>query len=120
MRRERWDTPDDDFLDLYHADGDPDHPTVLLLHGLEGSIRSPYMRGLVHVFAARRWNVVAMEFRSCGGEINRARRLYHSGETTDLAFVVGRLIERHPRRRVYIAGANIGTSRLHCPYFLER
>lgn len=108
MRIERWDTPDDDFLDLHFLEGSKDMPTALLLHGLEGSIDSIYFLGLILELARHNWNVVAMEFRACSGEINRAKRMYHSGETTDVAWVVDRLIERWPEIELYVAGFSLG------------
>ncbi len=108
MRVERWDTPDDDFLDLHFLEGSAKMPTALLLHGLEGSIDSTYFMGLVLELARHDWNVVAMEFRSCSGEINRAKRMYHSGETSDIAWVVDRLIERSPDIELYVAGFSLG------------
>jgi predicted alpha/beta-fold hydrolase len=108
VRQERWDTPDEDFVDVYLDEGRTDRPAVLMLHGLEGSVRSKYIVGLQHAFAEIGWGTAALEFRSCGGEINRARRLYHSGETTDLAFVAERLTRRWPGRRLYVVGYSLG------------
>jgi len=108
MRVERWETPDDDFLDLHFLEGRDDMPTALLLHGLEGSIDSTYFLGLILELGRQGWNVVAMEFRSCSGEINRAKRMYHSGETSDVAWVVERLIERQPDVELYLAGFSLG------------
>ena len=108
LRVERWDTPDGDFLDVYFLDGDPAMPTALLLHGLEGSIDSTYFLALIQELHRHGWNVAAMEFRSCSGEMNRAPRMYHSGETEDIAFVASRLIERHPTIALYIAGYSLG------------
>jgi predicted alpha/beta-fold hydrolase len=108
LRVERWDTPDGDFLDVYRLDGDPGMPTALLLHGLEGSIDSTYFLALIQELHRHRWNVAAMEFRSCSGEMNRAARMYHSGETEDIAFVAMRLIERDPRIQLYVAGYSLG------------
>lgn len=110
LRTERWDTPDDDFLQLHFLDADPAKPTVLLLHGLEGSVDSTYMLGMIRRLAREDWNVVALDFRSCGAEINRAPRMYHSGETTDAAFVVQRLIERRPDINLYLAGYSLGAN----------
>ena len=108
MCTERWTTPDDDFLDLHFLAGRADMPTALLLHGLEGSVESTYLKGLIQELARHNWNLVAMEFRTCSGEINRAKRMYHSGETGDVAFVVDRLIERRPDIELYIAGYSLG------------
>ncbi len=107
-RLEEIETPDDDFLRLHVLDGEPGSPTALLLHGLEGSVRSGYNIGMAKLFSDAGWHVAALEFRSCGGVMNRAKRLYHSGETTDLAFVVDHLIGRDPSARVYIAGTSLG------------
>jgi predicted alpha/beta-fold hydrolase len=108
MRLERWSTPDDDLLRVHLHEPNPTAPWVLLLHGLEGSVRSHYMMGMIAGAAQRDWNVAAVEFRSCGGEMNRARRLYHSGETTDLDFVVRRLIEERGAARIFVSGVSLG------------
>lgn len=89
----RLETPDGDHLRLHELNGEVGKPTVLLLHGLEGSVNSNYMGGQADRFCRRGWSVVAMEFRTCGGEMNQAPRMYHSGETTDLDFVAQRLAE---------------------------
>lgn len=106
--RMRVQTPDQDFLELHLRAGDPDQPALLLLHGLEGSVASPYIAGLSNIFDEAGWSVYVMEFRSCSEEMNKARRLYHSGETTDLDFVVDFLIEQAPERPLYIAGTSLG------------
>jgi predicted alpha/beta-fold hydrolase len=105
---ERWDTPDDDFLRIHRFDGADDKPVALLLHGLEGSAQSNYILGLTKRLSELAWSVVVMEHRSCGGEMNRARRMYHSGETTDLAFVIDTLTQRRPSTPIYIAGFSLG------------
>ena len=109
-RRERWETPDGDFVDLYRLDPPPglDRPRLLLLHGLEGSPRSHYVAGLFAEAQRRGWGMDLLVFRSCGGEPNRARRFYHSGETTDLAFVLDRVLDAHPAAPVLLAGVSLG------------
>jgi predicted alpha/beta-fold hydrolase len=74
-RRERWDTPDGDFIDLERLDAAPGAPRVVLLHGLEGAPRSHYARGLFAEAARRGWAMDLLIFRSCGGELNRAQPL---------------------------------------------
>lgn len=112
-RRERWTTPDDDFIDLDWLIQVPNHhalhkPIVLILHGLEGSSQSKYVLGLFAELNLSGWQAVAMNFRSCSGEINRQRRFYHSGETTDLAWVVSRLTQKIPVCPIYIVGFSLG------------
>lgn len=106
LRRERWPTPDGDFLDLDWLEGDS--PLVVILHGLEGSSGSHYARGLLREAAALGWRAVVLHFRSCSGELNRGRRLYHAGETSDLDWVIGRLIEREPVTPLGLVGVSLG------------
>jgi predicted alpha/beta-fold hydrolase len=73
-RRERWELPDGDFVDIDVLEGDPASPLLLLLHGLEGSARSHYARGMLEQARRRRWRAFALNFRSCGGEPNRLLR----------------------------------------------
>lgn len=107
-RLERWDTPDGDFIELHRIDGQPDSPRIVILHGLEGTIRSHYAQGLLHEAARRGWAADLLLFRSCGSEMNRGRRFYHSGETTDIAFVIDRLTSAEPHRALVAAGISLG------------
>jgi predicted alpha/beta-fold hydrolase len=81
---------------------------VLVLHGLEGSSRSHYAVGLLREAGALRFAAGVLHFRSCSGELNRLARLYHSGETADLAHVVDRLAARWPGRRLGLVGISLG------------
>ena len=107
-RVERLETPDDDFLELHHLDAPKGSPVLLLLHGLEGSHRSHYIQGILHDANARGWHAAVLIFRSCSGELNRARRSYHSGETTDLAFVLDHIQASFPSVPVLLAGVSLG------------
>jgi predicted alpha/beta-fold hydrolase len=79
-----------------------------VLHGLEGTIRSHYLRGILTVAQRQGWSADALIFRTCNGVMTRARRLYHSGETTDLDYVVRRLIDAHPGQPLALAGFSLG------------
>ena len=74
FRRERWDTPDGDFIDVDFVDGVPGSPWVHLYHGLEGSSNSPYARLLMSYVAQRGWRGSVFHFRGCSGEPNRLAR----------------------------------------------
>ena len=91
--RQRLETPDGDFVDADRLLADPRAPHLLILHGLEGSSKSGYVRAMLRGAAARGWGAVALNFRSCSGELNRRPRFYHSGETGDARFVQERLRE---------------------------
>lgn len=110
--RERWETPDGDFIDLDWTTGKhgDDAPLVVLFHGLEGSSSSPYAAALMHAVRARKWRGVVVHFRGCSGEINRLRRAYHSGDSTEIDWILRRLRERMPA--VYAAGVSLGGNAL--------
>jgi uncharacterized protein len=110
VTRERFDTPDGDFVDVdwQLGPGRPDAPVLLVLHGLEGSARSRYIGGLFELAAARGWRAGVLYFRSCSGELNRLPRFYHSGDTADLDHVLRVLADRQPGLRVGAVGISIG------------
>ena len=108
-RLERWSTPDDDELELHRIEAtNPDAPRLVLLHGLEGTIRSKYIQGTLALAQRRGWAVDVIIFRGCGTRMNRQRRFYHSGETSDLDFVVERLLARHPGQSMVLGGFSLG------------
>ena len=104
----RWDTPDGDFLEVHRVEVGNGQPRVLLLHGLEGTIRSHYAQGLLNEAARRGWGADLLIFRSCGSEPNRARRFYHSGETKDAGFALDRISREFPNSPLAIAGVSLG------------
>lgn len=105
---ERWRTPDDDWLAVHRVRGAPDAPRLLILHGLEGSARSHYARGLLGEAQRRGWEAAVLQFRTCGGTMNEQPRFYHSGETSDLAFVVRRLVAEAPDVPLGLVGVSLG------------
>lgn len=110
-RRERWDTPDGDFIDLDWIAGAADAPCVVLFHGLEGSSRSHYARRLMHAVAQRGWHGVVVNFRGCSGEPNRLPRAYHSGDSVEIDWILRRLQARgHPA--LFAAGVSLGGNAL--------
>lgn len=116
-RRERLETADGDFLDLDHATVDghavaADAPVCLVVHGLEGSSGSSYVLETARVLAARGIRAVAMNFRSCSGEMNRTARFYNAGETGDLGMVVDHVGARYPGARRLAIGFSLGGNML--------
>lgn len=107
-RVERLDTSDGDFLDIHHLDAREAAPILVLLHGLEGTIRSHYIQALLGEARRREWRAAVLIFRSCGGELNRARRFYHSGETTDIDFALNHLLKAFPESEIVLAGVSLG------------
>ncbi len=106
LTRERLELPDGDFIDIDWA-GDAG-PVVVVLHGLQGSSRSPHVRGLLRSLARRGWRSAVIHFRGCGGEANRLPRTYHSGDTGDVGHVLSHLRERHPSTPFAAVGYSLG------------
>lgn len=113
-RRERWQTPDGDFIDIDFVDGNPEQPFIVLFHGLEGSSDSHYARSLMARVAALGWSGAVPHFRGCSGELNHAPRFYHSGDAHEVDWIVRRLVEQHKTagRKFYAAGVSLGGNAL--------
>jgi predicted alpha/beta-fold hydrolase len=110
-RRERWDAPDGDFVDIDFVDGEAGQPFVVLFHGLEGSSNSHYARAMMAAVAERGWSGAVPHFRGCSGEPNRAPRFYHSGDAGEVDWIVRRLRSRI-KGRFYAAGVSLGGNAL--------
>ena len=109
VQRKRWETPDGDFLDIDEAAADgPNQPVLVILHGLEGSSESLWIRGLIGGAHRLGWRVLAVNFRSCSGEINRLRRSYHGGETSDLAWILSQIAGGQNHSRIGCIGISLG------------
>ena len=104
FRRERWETPDGDFVDLDWAGRSTDcgGPLLALFHGLEGSSASHYARAIAACALQAGWRCVVPHFRGCSGELNRLPRAYHSGDTDEIDWILRRLEAR------YAAGVSLG------------
>jgi len=93
--RERWPTPDGDFVDVDLCPApDAAAPWLVLFHGLEGHSGSQYAQAFAEVARQQGWSYAVPHFRGCSGEINLAPRAYHSGDHEEIAWVLGRLRER--------------------------
>jgi hypothetical protein len=109
-RRERWELPDGDFIDLDWLDGPQDAPLVVLFHGLEGDSHSVYARYLMAALHQRGWRGVVPHFRGCSGVPNRLPRAYHSGDSAEVGYILNRL--RVGATRIYAAGVSLGGNAL--------
>ena len=113
FHRERLELPDGDFIDLdfpfgpLSSEGER-RPLVLVLHGLEGSARSGYAEQIYRSLRNLGIDSVGLNFRSCSGKLNRLARMYHSGETEDLGWVLRLLAQRYPERRRGVIGVSLG------------
>jgi hypothetical protein len=96
-QRERWSTPDNDFVDLdwQRAKGAISPPLLVLFHGLEGSSRSHYSESFADYATDHAMDFVVVHFRGCSGELNHAPRAYHSGDYEEIAWILQRLRSQH-------------------------
>lgn len=129
-RRERWTTPDGDFVDADWllpdepvpppapaADGSASEPPaapgtlLVLFHGLEGSSASHYAQACAHLCRERGWGMVVPHFRGCSGELNLAPRAYHSGDHAEIGWMLSQVRERHAGTML-AAGVSLGGNAL--------
>ncbi len=111
VRRERWDSPDGDFVDVDRIDGPRRAPLLVLFHGLEGGTPSHYARALLAAARDRGWHAALPHFRGCSGEVNRLPRAYHSGDSDEIDWILRRLVAESGAP-VYAAGVSLGGNAL--------
>ena len=112
-RRERWETPDNDFIDLDWIDSASTAARLLVVfHGLEGCSRSHYALALMSMVRQLGWRGVVPHFRGCSGEPNRLVRSYHSGDSDEIDWILRRLKERRPSAEIFTLGVSLGGNML--------
>ena len=112
--RERWATPDADFVDvdwLVRAADTPAKTLLVLFHGLEGSSRSHYAEAFADYAQSQGMAFAVPHFRGCSGELNQAPRAYHSGDYEEIDWVLERLRERHAGN-ILAVGVSLGGNAL--------
>jgi uncharacterized protein len=121
-RRQRWETDDQDFIDVDIVDPPIDgnngndssihsnarSPTLVLFHGLEGSSQSAYAKALMAFAKSQQWRGMVAHFRGCSGENNRLMRAYHSGDSDHIDFVLRKTKRDFPDSPIYIVGVSLG------------
>ena len=113
-QRERWSTPDWDFIDVdFLASGAAagPRPLLVLFHGLEGSSRSHYAEAFADWAARQGWAFAVPHFRGCSGELNLAPRVYHSGDHAEIAWILERMRRQHAGPVVAV-GVSLGGNAL--------
>ena len=112
---QRLETEDGDFLDLAWSAipvGNCTSPVLVLFHGLEGSVESPYIKRLFRAARKEGWVAILMHFRGCSGEPNKKIRRYHSGDTSDTDFLLRYLKKRFPKAPLFAIGFSLGGNAL--------
>jgi uncharacterized protein len=119
-RRERWSTPDGDFIDVDwlavpmgtevpQAHGE--RPLLVLFHGLEGNASSHYAKAFAVQAQHQGWHYVVPHFRGCSGELNLAPRAYHAGDFEEVGWILNRLRASH-QGPVFAVGISLGGNAL--------
>jgi uncharacterized protein len=85
-----------------------ERPTLLALHGLNGSSDAHYMKGIAAKAYARGMNVVRLNQRNCGDTEHLSAGLFHSGLTADAAHVVHELTTVDGLPAIGVAGYSLG------------
>lgn len=111
LQRERWTTPDADFIDVDRLAGSSGHTLLVLFHGLEGSSRSHYAQAFAEFAQQRQWAFAVPHFRGCSGELNLAPRAYHSGDYEEVDWVLRRFRAAHTGPIVAV-GVSLGGNAL--------
>ena len=111
-KRERWDTPDGDFIDVDRLPGAADAPLVVVFHGLEGGSGSHYAGALARELGRRGWRGAVAHFRGCSGEPNRLPRAYHSGDAEEIRWILRRLAAESRGTPLFAVGVSLGGNAL--------
>jgi hypothetical protein len=115
-QRERWTTPDGDFIDVDRQQASrEDRPLIVLFHGLEGCSSSHYAQAFADWAAAHDLNFALPHFRGCSGELNQAPRAYHSGDHEEIDWILQRFRLQHQQqggRTMIAAGVSLGGNAL--------
>ena len=115
FRRDRWTSPDGDFIDIDHLiteKNNIDAPRLVLFHGLEGSSGSHYAQAFADEAARLGWAFCVPHFRGCSGDMNTAPRAYHSGDHEEIHWLLTRLREQDPARPILAVGVSLGGNAL--------
>ena len=123
-KRERWETPDGDFIDVdWLIDVDEqapaaanistaDGPLVIFFHGLEGNSERHYVRSLMGELQRKGWRGIAVNFRGCSGEPNRLPRAYFAGDSTEIDWILRRVRAQYPATPLFATGVSLGGNAL--------
>ena len=105
-KRERLELLDGDFLDLDWLNNN-NRRIMILSHGLEGDSHRHYIKRFAKYFYRRGWDILAWNYRSCSGEMNRLPKFYSYGGTEDLDEVV-RHVSKLRYQQIVLAGFSMG------------
>lgn len=109
FQRDRIKTTDNDFIDIDWSKVNS-KKLLVLFHGLEGSSNGQYIKGMCRIFNKNSWDVVAMNYRGCSGEINKTSRFYHGGATEDIDYLINHIEKDY--EEIVLVGFSLGGNML--------
>lgn len=110
LQRERIELSDGDFLDIDWLNKGKEAPTLIMLHGLEGGITSPYLRRMLNQLEERGWRGLLVYWRGCSGVENRLPVTYHAGRSDDLDAVIEYLKSYQNQFPFFSVGYSLGAN----------
>jgi len=109
QERERIDLPDGDFMDLdWSYTKKKTQKVAILLHGLEGNAQRVYIKGQGKILKKHGWDIVAVNFRGCSGEVNKVYNTYNAGKTEDLDEVIQYILKNKKYTQLDLVGFSLG------------
>ena len=110
--RQRMETPDGDFFDVdwKFSDSEEEAPLVLICHGLQSNSDSPLVKEMATAYNRIGMDAACLNYRGCGGEINRTPRGYHVGFTDDLKLMIEDVNSKFPNKPIYLSGFSLGAN----------
>ena len=113
MQRQRWTTPDGDWIDVdIQQTLSENRPHLVLFHGLEGSSQSHYAQAFRRWAQLERVNLWMPHFRGCSGQDNDLPRAYHSGDHAEIDWILGQVVKQAQGAKVCAAGVSLGGNAL--------
>jgi hypothetical protein len=106
-KRERIETPDDDFFDVDFCQNGHEK-VAILCHGLEGNSNSSYIQGIASLLSKKGFDIAAMNYRFCSGEINKQLKSYHAGDTRDINLIIELIESKY--KEIYLVGFSLGSN----------
>lgn len=109
QERERVILPDGDFLDIdWSFSKKRSKRVAILLHGLEGNAQRTYMKGQARVLQQNDWDIAAVNYRGCSGELNSKYPSYNAGRTDDLDAVIHHILKKDHYDEIVLVGFSLG------------